>query len=225
MEAYHIAFCTVACLALAMIAVAIVRKKGKKQPSDSKESNEPPILAIIGDSNTIRPYLKEKLDKQFILIENKEGEQGLQNSRKQLKENPDTRNIPIILLSNITDDDDDNTMAGEVMYAEDELLDKIRKAVQENLHDPDFTVKQLAEHLNMSMATLYRRIKEVSDISLTDQIRTLRMKRAGKLLAQGKHSVQEVSELVGYNDLATFRKHFANFYHTTPSAFKNEKKG
>jgi len=36
------------------------------------------------------------------------------------------------------------------------------------------------------------------------------------------YTVQDIAEMVGYNDLATFRKHFVDFYGTTPSTFCNK---
>ena len=48
------------------------------------------------------------------------------------------------------------------------------------------------------------------------------MKRAAELLKTKKYSIQEVSEMVGYNDAPTFRKHFVDFYGSTPSTFANK---
>ena len=55
--------------------------------------------------------------------------------------------------------------------------------------------------------------------SIIEVVRTVRLKQAAELLKTKKYSIQEVSELVGYNDVPTFRKHFIALYGTTPSSF------
>lgn len=107
------------------------------------------------------------------------------------------------------------------MKVDDPFIDQILEIANQNLQNPNFSVKWLAEELNMSQATLYRRIKQSTDFSLVELIRGVRLKRAAELLRTKKYSVQEVAEMVGYNDIPTFRKHFVDFYGTTPSTFNN----
>ena len=45
-----------------------------------------------------------------------------------------------------------------------------------------FNVKMLAEQLNMSQPTLYRKIKQRSELAAIDMIRSVRMSKAAPLL-------------------------------------------
>lgn len=47
------------------------------------------------------------------------------------------------------------------------------------------------------------------------------MRKAAVLLKQKVYAVQEVPEMVGYNDIPTFRKHFVDAFGTTPSTYAN----
>lgn len=105
---------------------------------------------------------------------------------------------------------------------EDPFIRQIFNYVEKNLQNPDFNVKRLAEMLNMSQPTLYRRVKMLTNYTIIELIRGVRMKHAAELLKTKKYSIQEVSEMVGYNDAPTFRKHFVDFYGTTPSTFANK---
>jgi transcriptional regulator GlxA family with amidase domain len=105
---------------------------------------------------------------------------------------------------------------------EDPFIHQIFETVEKNLQNPDFNVKRLAEMLNMSQPTLYRRVKMLTNYTIIELIRGVRLKRAAELLRTRKYSIQEVSEMVGYNDAPTFRKHFVEFYGTTPSTFANK---
>ena len=107
---------------------------------------------------------------------------------------------------------------------EDPFIRQIFDIVENNLQNPDFNVKRLAEMLNMSQPTLYRHVKMLTNYTIIELIRGVRLKRAAELLRTRKYSIQEVSEMVGYNDAPTFRKHFVEFYGTTPSTFANKEK-
>jgi transcriptional regulator GlxA family with amidase domain len=109
---------------------------------------------------------------------------------------------------------------------EDPFIRQIFDIVEKNLQNPDFNVKRLAEMVNMSQPTLYRRVKMLTSYTIIELIRGVRLKRAAELLRTQKYSIQEVSEMVGYNDTPTFRKHFVELYGTTPSTFvsKEEEK-
>jgi DNA-binding response OmpR family regulator len=105
---------------------------------------------------------------------------------------------------------------------EDPLVTKVIQLINENIQNEDFSVKKLAEMLNMSQPTLYRKIKQLTNFTLIEVVRGVRLKRAAELLKSKKYNVQEAAEAVGYNDIPTFRKHFVDLYGITPSAFSKE---
>ena len=99
------------------------------------------------------------------------------------------------------------------------FMDAVVKNIEKHLDDSSFEAKVLADHLNMSLPTLYRKIKQYSDLSILELTRNIRLKKAAELLASQRYSVQEVAEMVGFNDAATFRKRFTEQYGTTPSQY------
>lgn len=103
----------------------------------------------------------------------------------------------------------------------DPFVARVVKIVEENLSDSEFGVNQLASMLNTSQPTLYRKVKLSTDFTVVELIRRVRMRKAAVLLKQKVYSVQEVAEMVGYNDVPTFRKHFVNLFDATPSAYSN----
>ena len=105
---------------------------------------------------------------------------------------------------------------------EDPLVAKVIQLINDNIQNEDFSVKKLAEMLHMSQPTLYRKIKQLTNFTLIEVVRGVRLKRAAELLKSKKYNVQEAAEAVGYNDIPTFRKHFVDLYGVTPSAFSKE---
>lgn len=115
--------------------------------------------------------------------------------------------------------EEENTDNAVENKTEDPLIVKIVELVNANLQNPDFNVKNLADMLYMSQPTLYRKVKQITGYTIIEIVRSVRLKEAAELLKTKKYSIQEVSEMVGYNDVPTFRKHFVALYGTTPSNF------
>lgn len=109
----------------------------------------------------------------------------------------------------------------EKVKVEDPFITSVVKIIEENMCEADFNVKKLASELNMSQPTLYRKVKQSTDFTIIELIRGVRMRKAAVLLKQKIYAVQEVAEMVGYNDIPTFRKHFVDTFGTTPSTYPN----
>lgn len=118
------------------------------------------------------------------------------------------------------DADETEQPGKEEAKAEDPFITSVIKIVEENICEADFSVKKLASELNMSQPTLYRKVKQSTDYTIIELIRGVRMRRAGVLLKTKQYGVQEVAEMVGYNDIPTFRKHFVDAFGTTPSTYE-----
>lgn len=103
---------------------------------------------------------------------------------------------------------------------EDPFITAVIKIIEDNICEPDFSVKKLAAEVNMSQPTLYRKVKQSTDYTIIELIRGVRMRRAAVLLKTKQYGVQEVAEMVGYNDIPTFRKHFVDAFGKTPSTYE-----
>lgn len=103
--------------------------------------------------------------------------------------------------------------------AENEFLKSVIQTIEANISNENFNVKMMAEQLNMSQPTLYRKLKEVSKLTAIDMIRSMRMSKVAALILERKYTIQEIAEKVGYNDPRTLRKHFSEQFGITPSQF------
>ncbi len=103
------------------------------------------------------------------------------------------------------------------------FMDAVIKNIEKHLDDSTFEAKVLADSLNMSLPTLYRKIKQYSDCSILELTRIIRLKKAAELILTQQYSIQEVSEMVGFNDTATFRKRFTEQFGVTPSQYGQPK--
>ena len=67
-----------------------------------------------------------------------------------------------------------------------------------DLNNPELDVEFLAREMYMSRATLYRKISEICNLSPNELIKIKRLKKAAKLLTEGKHKMYEISDMVGF---------------------------
>lgn len=106
--------------------------------------------------------------------------------------------------------------------AEDYFIQQVIQIIEANLADENFNVKMLADQLHMSQPTLYRKIKQRSELAAIDMIRSVRMSKAASLILENRYSMQEIAEMVGYNDTRTLRKHFAAQFGVSPSKYSEQ---
>lgn len=110
----------------------------------------------------------------------------------------------------------------EIQSPEENFLNKLMEIVEEKLEDPDFNVSVLVSEIGMSQTVLYKKIKALTDLSINDFIKSIRLKRAAQLLQNGKLNVSEVAYSVGFNDRKYFSKEFKKQFGKAPSEYVGE---
>lgn len=242
-------------------------------------------LLVIDDSDQIRWFLKHVFNKEYQILEARNGQDGINVALKEepdlilcdvmmpvkdgyetcreIKNDPKMAQTPVVMLTAKVESEDVITgieagaddyitkpfdveilrsKINSLMKKRDDMkryfsnssavshdeentlstnpfMDAVVKNIEKHLDDSTFEAKVLADSLNMSLPTLYRKIKQYSDLSILELTRNMRLKKAAELLASQQYSVQEVAEMVGFNDTATFRKRFTEQYGVTPSQY------
>lgn len=106
----------------------------------------------------------------------------------------------------------------------DELfLEKLNEAIYNNLENEELDVEQLAKIMIMSKATLYRKIKSISNFSPNELINITRLKRAAELLAEGNNKIYEIAQIVGFSSQTNFGRSFLKQFGMTPSEYQTSK--
>lgn len=102
---------------------------------------------------------------------------------------------------------------------DDEFIKKVTAIVEDYLDSDKIDVNFIAEKVNMSHSTLYRKIKALSGISINEFIRKIRINNAEKLLLTGKYTISEISYMVGFNSITYFRQCFKEEFGAVPSEY------
>src|SRR5688572_15496580 len=108
--------------------------------------------------------------------------------------------------------------------ADEHFLEQLNHIIHLHIEDIDLSVEQLAEVMNMSRATLYRKIKSISNLSPIELINITRLKKAAELLSAGQYKIYEISDMVGFSSQSNFARNFQKQFHVTPSDYQHQKK-
>lgn len=107
----------------------------------------------------------------------------------------------------------------ETVSPDEKFLNKLMLLIEEKMEDPDFNVGSLVEGIGMSQTVLYKKIKALTELSITDFIKSQRLKRAAQLLSENKLNISEVAYSVGFNDRKYFSKEFRKQFGVAPSDY------
>ena len=82
------------------------------------------------------------------------------------------------------------------MKSNDEILmSKVMKTINNHLADPTLNVEMLAANVGMSRVHMHRKLKELTNQSARDFIRSIRLKQAANLLREKNLSVSKLHTL------------------------------
>ena len=108
---------------------------------------------------------------------------------------------------------------------DNEFVGKLTEVIEENITSDKIDTGSLAEQMNMSPSTLYRKIKALTGLSTNEFIRKVKMNNAERLLLEQKYTISEISYRVGINTVAYFRQCFQKEYGMSPSQYLKKVKG
>ena len=112
-----------------------------------------------------------------------------------------------------------------IQKSQDEIfLENMTSIINSRLDEANFKIEELADSLNMSYSSLYRKCQNLTGHSLVDYIRIIRLKKAAILITKYGYNISEVAYMVGFNDPKYFSKCFKKQYGKNPKDFWNEAK-
>lgn len=105
-----------------------------------------------------------------------------------------------------------------------DFIEVARTKVEENLHNEDFDCLALAVSLQLSRAHIHKKLKLQINLSTSEFIKCIRLKRSETLLSATELSIKEIAHKVGFSDPNYFTRVFSKMYNVPPSEFRHQKK-
>lgn len=256
----------------------------------SEQNEKKKTVLVVEDNSDLLIVITDILAKFYNVISANNGKEGLDIAVRKLpdlilsdilmpvmdgmkmcieiKENPLTCHIPVILLTAI--DSEENMIKGFDIGAdayitkpfnEYLLLSNIRNLIEsrekiqqffcpspyfrqllqtkdtaegdfirnclghiyKNLENENYTLEDLAGHMNMSRSSLYRKIIEVTKLRPVDFIKKAKLFYAAKiLLSNSSLNINEISWKSGFSDAKYFSKCFYQEFGVNPSQFSKD---
>lgn len=102
---------------------------------------------------------------------------------------------------------------------EQKFLLRCREIIDDNMGNPDFNVDFLAEKLAMSHSTLYKKLKQMTGMSLIEFVNDYKIYKAVQAFKEGQTNVVRVAEMCGFGDIKNFRQLFKRKMNMTPKQY------
>ena len=174
--------------------VPVILLTAKSKPEDTMEG-----MATGADAYMVKPFNTELLKSTIA---------NLIANRKLLKSK-----------FSGAQQQEDKVQKLSMKSADEILMGKIMKVINENLSNPDLNVEMLAANVGLSRVHVHRKLKELTNLSARDFIKNIRLQQAAALLKEKKLTVSEVAYATGYTNLSHFSSSFKEVHGMSPKEY------
>lgn len=174
--------------------VPVILLTAKSKPEDTMEG-----MAIGADAYMVKPFNTELLKSTIA---------NLIANRKLLKSK-----------FSGAQQQEDKVQKLTMKSADEILMSKIMKVINENLSNSDLNVEMLAVNVGLSRVHVHRKLKELTNLSARDFIKNIRLQQAATLLKEKKLTVSEVAYATGYTNLSHFSSSFKEVHGMSPKEY------
>ena len=101
-------------------------------------------------------------------------------------------------------------------------MKNVKNLIDATYDDPDLSVTQLADSLNMHRGSLSRAFRRSFDMTVSDYITFVRLNNARAMLENPAYPVKEVAEACGFSSANYFTKVFAAYFGIIPQKYRRE---
>ncbi|WP_333851809.1 substrate-binding domain-containing protein [Epilithonimonas sp.] len=103
---------------------------------------------------------------------------------------------------------------------EQTFVNKLNQIIKDNIDNAEFSVENLADLLNISRIQLYRKIKAMFDVNVSDYISNIRLEQAKSMLQNYELTISEVAYKTGFSSPSYFSTVFKNKFGVSPNVFR-----
>jgi len=106
-------------------------------------------------------------------------------------------------------------------FTDKEFINKCVDIIYENIENADFNLDNLGAKMNISRSSLYRKLREISNLKPVDFIKKVRLNYAAKLLLTKNIPVNETAWRSGFSDPKYFSKCFFQEFGCYPKNYND----
>lgn len=102
---------------------------------------------------------------------------------------------------------------------DEEFITRAYAVLEKNYTETEFSVNQFAQEMFVSRSLLYKKIKAITDLNITDFINSYKLRKSVEMIKTTDQSISEIAFKTGFNDPKYFSRIFKKFYGLSPSEF------
>lgn len=115
-----------------------------------------------------------------------------------------------------------DTSALSISDIDQDFLEKAIDVVNKHLSDSDFDVEQFSDKMSTNRSTLYKKLRQLTNLNPSGFIRNIRLKAACKVMEENPNvRINELAYSVGFNDPKYFSICFKKEFGMQPSEYCN----
>ena len=107
--------------------------------------------------------------------------------------------------------------ADDAYLREDAFITEQRAYILEHIDEADLSGDRIGRRFGMSCVHLYRKLKALTDQSITEFVKAVRLGKALELIREGKYNVSEAAYRTGFSSVSHFSRPFKKAYGRAPS--------
>lgn len=112
-----------------------------------------------------------------------------------------------------------NTGENKISQLDSSFLKKCNKIIEKNIQNTEYGVEELSNDVGLSRVHVYRKIKHLTGLSVSEFIRNTKLNKAAVLLRESGKSIAEIAYETGFSSPSYFSKSFKDYYKISPSEF------
>jgi signal transduction histidine kinase/DNA-binding response OmpR family regulator len=184
----------------------------QKLKSDIRTSHIPVILltALTSHENKIEgletgadSYIAKPFNKKHLQVRVKQ----LIESRQQLRKHYQQDVITQFVKEN------------KISQLDSNFLKKCNAIIEKHLTDNEYGVEQMSVEMSLSRVHVYRKIKHLTGLTVSEFIRNIKLKKAAVMLQESGKTIAEVAYETGFSSPSYFSKCFKDLYNISPTEF------
>jgi signal transduction histidine kinase/DNA-binding response OmpR family regulator len=164
----------------------------------SSHENKIEGLETGADSYIAKPFNKKHLQVRV---------QYLIESRQQLRKHYQQDVITQFVKEN------------KISQLDSNFLKKCNLIIDKHLTDNEYGVEQMSVEISLSRVHVYRKIKHLTGLTVSEFIRNIKLKKAAVMLQESGKTIAEVAYETGFSSPSYFSKCFKDLYNLSPTEF------
>jgi len=184
----------------------------KKLKSDIRTSHIPVILLTALSSHESKiegletgadSYIAKPFNKKHLQVRVKQLIENRQKIRKHYQQDVITQFVK----------------ENKISQLDSSFLKKCNAIIEKHLTENEYGVEQMSVEIGLSRVHVYRKIKHLTGLTVSEFVRNIKLKKAAVMLQESGKTIAEVAYETGFSSPSYFSKCFKDLYSISPTDF------